>query len=99
MDTPALDQLMGAYFHQDWDLDGTEWAVVEEFLTDEPDLAADLPTEIDRVLTTVRDEGDLERLLDAKGCSYWADPARGGYRQWLTEIAAHARRASASEEP
>ena len=35
--TPSLDHLLGAYFHQDWSLDGTENQAVETFVAiDQP---------------------------------------------------------------
>ena len=92
-DTPALDHLLGAYFHEDWNLDGTAEQVISSFIRDEPDLGAALPLEIDLLLATTPDESDVERVLERKGCYYWPDPTRG-YRGWLAEVAGHARRAS-----
>jgi len=91
MDTPALDHLLGAYFHEDWNVDGTEEQVVSNFVQDEPDLGAALPLEIDQLLAATADESDVEQILERKGCYYWPDPARGD-RGWLTEVAGHARR-------
>ena len=50
METPALRHLMGAYFHQDWNLDGTEAEVIDSFLTGEPQYAPLIAGEIEAVL-------------------------------------------------
>ncbi|WP_155992866.1 contact-dependent growth inhibition system immunity protein [Nocardioides sp. URHA0020] len=87
-DVPALDQLMGAYFHQDWDVDGDEWDVLDLFRKDEPGLAAALPDEIERTLADHPDEAGLRSLIvDELGGSYAADGDGGTYREWLTQIA------------
>ena len=91
MDTPALYHLMGAYFHQDWDLDGTEDEVVDAFLAGEPRFAPLLAREIEAVLETCTTERELEELLDTLGGSYRPDPTSGSYRGFLTRIAARAR--------
>jgi hypothetical protein len=89
--TPALDHFLGAYFHQDWGLDGTEGETVEMFLADEPDLAAALAGEIDALLAEVPDEDDLRRLLFAKGSYYTPSTDESGYRKWLQEVSRRAR--------
>src|SRR5690606_33205261 len=49
-DLPALHQLAGAYFHQDWDADyGSHPGAVTTFLRESGGLAALLPDEIARV--------------------------------------------------
>lgn len=90
---PALAQLMGAYFHQDWDLDSPdEWAVLEMFIAGEPALASALPDEIDSVLAAGPDEDQLKELvIDRLGGSFLADWDGGTYRGWLAEIASRAR--------
>lgn len=88
MDTPKLHQLMGAYFHQDWALDGDETAAVREFLSGEPG-AADVADEIDRVLDAHASEAEVGALLRSLGSCY--TPGEGGYRRWLESIARRAR--------
>jgi len=86
--TPALEQLMGAYFHQDWYLDADdEWGVVDRFVADAPEMAANIPAEIARVLATHLTEEAVEEYVADLGCEYAADPQDGGYREWLTEVA------------
>ena len=91
MNTPALEHLIRAYFHEDWPSTGSSEDVVDEFATDEPDLAAALPSEIDLVLASMPDEGDVEAFLDRLGCAYAAERHAGGYRRWLADIADRAR--------
>ncbi len=90
---PALEHLMGAYFHQDWDLAGSEEQVVTAFLTGSPDLRDEIAPEIDGVLSAVSDEAELQRLVDSMGCEYLPGPRFGSYRAWLAAIADHARQA------
>ena len=95
--TPALWQFLGAYLHQDWPLEfDDEWAALGRFAEDSPELAGQLPVEIDLVLRANGSEGDLRTFLIGEGCNYIPDAQTGGYRGWLTEIA---RRVSASIEP
>ena len=89
--TPSLDHLLGAYFHQDWSLDGTENQAVETFVADEPDLAAALPGEIEALLAHVPDEDDLRRVLFEKGSYYTPSADEGGYRRWLLEVSRRAQ--------
>jgi hypothetical protein len=95
-DVPALDQLMGAYFHQDWDMDGDEWDVVALFIKDEPELAMKLPAEVRTTLAAYPEEADLKGfiLTDLGGC-FAADWDGGTYREWLTQIADRVRAATA----
>lgn len=91
METPALDHLLGAYFHQDWRQDGTEREVVGTFVADEPDLAAALPHEVDALLSDVPGDAELERILREKGSYYMPTVGTGGYRPWLHAIADQVR--------
>ena len=95
MRTPALEHLMGAYFHQDWTLSGdTHMGVVDQFVRDEADLAARLPLEILHVLSETPDDDELETLLESMGCEVYPQPRELGYRRWLSAIADRARRQS-----
>lgn len=88
MHTPALEQLMGAYFHQDWELFGsTHMEVVDHFVEDDPDFAATLPTEIAVVLERLPSDAAVGQYLDSLGCQILIR-SEGGYRQWLADIAA-----------
>ncbi|MGH3348075.1 MAG: contact-dependent growth inhibition system immunity protein [Nocardioides sp.] len=88
MQTPALEHLMGAYFHEDWTFSGdTHMAVVDEFVSDEPDMAITLPREIFHVLSETPDDAELESLLDAMGCDVYPQPREDSYRTWLRKIA------------
>jgi CdiI immunity protein len=89
--SPALAQLMGAYFHQDWYDAGTEDDVVEKFLRDAPDVARRLPEEIDTALSTHADEGSLRSYLRSLGCAYNPTRRYGGARAWLQEVGRQAR--------
>jgi len=91
VDTPALDHLLGSYFHQDWRRDGTEHEVLETFMADEPDLAVALPPEIDDLLSGVPADEDLGRVLLDKGGQYAPRSPAGGSRAWLQEVARLAR--------
>ncbi len=95
--TPALYELMGAYFHQDWALDAAdEWTVVDSFVDGEPDLAPLLPAEVEWALTHFTSETDLKRyILDDLGAGYLADWNGTTYREWLTQIADRVRKATA----
>lgn len=92
---PALTHLMGAYFHQDWDLDGDEWDVVDLFIRQEPRSATALPADIDETLAAFPSEADLRAfILDELGGCYVADADGGTYREWLTRIAERVRAAT-----
>jgi hypothetical protein len=94
MNTPALGHLMGAYFHQDWDLDGLDdRQTVEAFVRESPGLADALPGEVDQVLTHMPDEAQVEAYLEELGCDVL--PPDGSFRTWLTQLAAYTREASA----
>jgi hypothetical protein len=83
---------MGGYFHQDWDTYGPDSrAVVELYVTDDPELASRLPEEVARVLRDHPDEQEVQRLALALGCETDALSPSGSYRTWLTELAAYAR--------
>lgn len=88
MRTPALEQLMGAYFHQDWELFGsTHMEVVDYFVEDDPDLAATLPAEIALVLERLPSDTAVHQYLDSLGCQILIR-SEDGYREWLADIAA-----------
>ncbi|GAA1478241.1 hypothetical protein GCM10009623_26870 [Nocardioides aestuarii] len=89
MDRPALHHLMGAYYHQDWDLDyDNDRQTIEAFAVETPDIAHLLPGEISDVLLAFPVENDVKTLLVSYGCQVDPSPtADGSYRAWLTELA------------
>lgn len=91
MTTPALYDLMGGYFHQDWDTYGTEDEVVDQFMNDQHTLRQQLVPEIERVLATMSSEEELSRLVTELGCEYRPHPRYGSHRAWLEAIAVRAR--------
>jgi len=89
---PALNQLMGAYLHQDYDLFGdTPIDAVRTFLRDEPNMAQPLVGEIEFVLRSTPSESEVEELLRELGCQIRVEPELG-YRGLLARIAEIARR-------
>ncbi len=96
MNTPALEHMVGAYFHQDWyDEFGDEWKAVDAFIAGSPSHVAHLPAEVEDLLSHTDSEGALEAYLDSLGCEYTPTSEQGGYRGWLTEIARRVEAATA----
>lgn len=94
-DVPALAHLMRAYFHQDWDMYGDEWDVIDVYVRDEAQQTGALIGDIDATLAAFHDETELRAfLLDDLGVCYLADADGGTYRDWLTQIAARVRAAT-----
>ncbi len=92
IETPALEHLTGAYFHQDWFEDiGDSDRVVARFIEESPALAPLLPAEIDALLHALDDEGDVHVHLLDLGCEFRAYPEEGGYSGWLRHVAAQVR--------
>jgi CdiI immunity protein len=88
---PYLSQMFGAYFHQDWDLEGNDWPdLVENYIADEVYDPMKTAEEIDRLLSDVTHDSDLERTLFAGLGSYYI-PRRDldgpTIREWLGQIA------------
>jgi hypothetical protein len=96
MPTPALECLMGTYFHQDWDsLGSSHLEVVDQFAIDAPRMAAALPAEVEQVLASPRTDAELEAMLVGLGCQVLPEPEGMGYRDWLVRLS---RRASETLE-
>lgn len=91
METPALQQLMGAYLHQDYDIVGSVEDNVDAFVSDSPELGLLLPAEVDWALDHFQAEPDLQRFLFSLGCQLSPLEGEGGYRGWLREIARRVR--------
>lgn len=86
--SPDLYQFLGAYFHQDWDLEADDWTgVVDNYVNDDPvpgPLRA-LAQEID-VLRANRAEANLPQfMVRIVGVCYSPEPLT--YKQWLGHIA------------
>ncbi|NYD43266.1 contact-dependent growth inhibition system immunity protein [Nocardioides panaciterrulae] len=92
METPALEHLMRAYFHQDFDLLGDLWDNVDAFVAGAPQLAPLLPDEVSWVLRTHHTDAELEAFLDGLGCELSLADEEGGYRGCLLEIARRVQR-------
>ncbi len=84
----GLEYLVGAYFHQDWDIDGaTSRAVLHHFASDNElaivraarDGAAELRAESLM-------EYELQARLEAFGIGYY--PVGSNYEEWLDEVVA-----------
>jgi hypothetical protein len=94
---PRLGHMFGAFFHQDWDVEGDDWPdLVRNFARGQP--AAELKAtadEIDRLLAAFPDDTALEHeLFRELGCEYDPRPDLGGptVREWLRQIATFLRR-------
>lgn len=83
----ALEHLMGAYFHQDWNEDGgTVEDTVRAFLREPPAMTSEAANDIDALLTSAQAEGELCETLRRMGCDYYAGPSDDDYRQWLLRL-------------
>ncbi len=83
----AVKYLMGAYFHQDWVMDGGRSSdTVASFLHEQRDLVEATAKEIDDLLGEDLPEGTLAARLDEWGCDYYAGDSDEDYRAWLSDI-------------
>ena len=83
----GIEQLVGAYFHQDWVMDGGKVSdTVRAFLSEPRRLVVATVDEIDTLLDEPMPEGALEAQLDEWGCQYYAGDTDDDYRRWLAEI-------------
>ena len=98
MDLPALTQLMGAYYHQDWDLDyDDDESTIRAFVAETPDLAGVLGRDITKALMASPSDVDAAALLHSLGCQVDPSPSsRGSHRAWLAELAALTQEATTS---
>lgn len=78
---------MGAYFHQDWIMDGGEVTdTVAVFMEEPPETVAAAADEIDQLLAQDLAEGELAQQLRAMGSAYRAGERDSDYRLWLLEV-------------
>ena len=83
----ALSQLLGAYFHQDWDLDGGRVSdTVTAFLREPRDTVIAAADQIGELIAMDLGEGALEARLGEMGCQYDAGETDDDYRRWLREV-------------
>ena len=93
----AVKYLMGAYFHQDWVMDGGKSSdTIASFLHERRELVVQCADEIDELLQHAFSEGGLAAQLDAWGCDYYAGDTDQDYRQWLDEVRQQIRTALTS---
>lgn len=93
----AVKYLMGAYFHQDWDMDGGQVSdTVRAFLSERRELVSACADQIDELLAKEQPEGELTAQLEAWGCDYYAGESDDDYRNWLNDIRRQIRTALAS---
>ncbi|MDF1604059.1 contact-dependent growth inhibition system immunity protein [Nocardioides sp. YIM 152315] len=94
--TPALWNLVGIYFNQDWPEDyGSEEASINAFLEDFARERVELQNELKWILDHFHDEDELAAYLDAQGSEYLPPKELGGYRGWLIRILEQVRSAPA----
>lgn len=91
-----VSELFG-YFHEDWvdDYPGP-WDVVDDFVEDQPELAAELPKEVDRLLAENPSEAQLKQLFWELRCCYYIEADGWTYRGWLIAVADRVKRATAA---
>jgi hypothetical protein len=86
---PDLAHLLGAYFHEDFDMYGDEWGVVDAFVSANPARARRVPEQIARLLEDFPFESDVARFTDESGCAYLPPGDGDAYRTWLNEVSAY----------
>lgn len=90
-----LEHMIGAYFHQDWNLVyATRDDAVADFVRRSPDRAAIVPREIDELLSSTDDDEELAARLSAMG---FDDAPSDGERGFLIEVQARLRREGQAE--
>jgi len=96
-DYPALSQLFGGYFHQDWQRDHTSReAALDAFVRDaSPETVGAAAIEIDRLLGAGFDDASLEEML-AGGfdCNYVPEADGISAAAWLRTVGDRLRRSA-----
>lgn len=92
-----LEQLFGAYFHQDWVVEHASWqAVAEQFVADSSaPLLEHVATKLRELSESPVSDHELGQAVQAMGCYYWPG-SELGYRSWLQQLAAHLQVAAAN---
>ena len=91
MTYPHLNQLFGAYFHEDWHLDDPDWPeTVQRYVRDTDNATVrSACAELRAFLMEPLPEAVLaQRLYSELGCYYNAAPETGWHstRQWLEAV-------------
>jgi len=97
-DYPALTQLLGGYFHQDWREDhASPDAALQAFISDaSAATVAAAANEIDRLLSAGFDATALAQLLvDGFDCNYVAETDGFTAAAWLSQVRDSLRAAAA----
>jgi hypothetical protein len=84
--TPALRHLLIGYYHPDWQSEGDEWFILDEFVIGEVELAAELPREIEVLLAELSSETQVEQYLRDLD-PFCPLPSSEDTRGWLSEVA------------
>lgn len=89
-DYPALEYLLSAYFHQDWQAEhDAPSAVVAAFLEGEDEeQAAGVRADLAKLDARALDEDALGRELRALGCEYDPVADGGSWQGWLAALRA-----------
>ena len=92
---PTLEQFFGGYLHQDWRDDyPDEWAALDDFLEDGPEVVDSFRREVAVVLADYESEADLRQLvLDELGSFSMVEVRGWTYRAWLQALSNHAAKA------
>jgi CdiI immunity protein len=92
---PALYQLFGGYFHQDWLQEyGDPEAALRAFVVEAPpDAVRAAGAEVDRLLAAGFDDASLAALLERGfDCNFVPAAQAGGPAAWLREVRAALQR-------
>jgi len=99
---PALAQLCGAYFHQDWDLEAPDaLGVIRNYLKDES-ISQTLQTieEIDRLVSLNLEPQQLKNLLESELNCYYNPAVYGiSHHSWLLWVQISLKQAVSKEIP
>lgn len=92
---PTLQYFFECYMHQDWREDYvTEWAVLDDFMRSDPEIAAHFCEEVSRLLATGPSEDELRTLLlDEYLAAAMVENVGWKYRDWLQALSDHVGKA------
>lgn len=86
----SLDCFFGNYFHQDWDLLGSNYEeVIDKFLEDfhdDVDAIIAATEELNYLLNNFPDESEIKREVEKYGCEYCPYPTNMSYQSWIRSI-------------
>jgi hypothetical protein len=93
----SLERLLRTYFHQDWVDDYPDpWDAVDDFIHEEPQLAAELPAEVKSILQETPTEAQLRQLVEELRFGYYIEADGWTYRGWLSAVADRVKQATAA---